>query len=198
MFVMDLHLAEREDPFSGGATDAGSCLDRFREGTRPSMTACYMDYFETVDRAIGRVLHGPDRETVVHEVFFRIMADADLRRSFQGGSFRAWISTIARNHAIDHWRRQQRELVVDGETFSDGEGEADCMSSQVEARILIQRFCDELLPAKWQRVFEVRFLRQLDQSSAARELGISRTTLIYQEQRVRRLLRRFLLREETP
>ena len=48
--------------------------------------------------------------------------------------------------------------------------------------------------AKWLRVFEVRFIQQLDQSEAARVLKISRTTLIYQEYRVRKLLNGYFLR----
>ena len=63
----------------------------------------------------------------------------------------------------------------------------------VEARLLVDRFRREVLPAKWARVFEARFVSGLDQRSAAAQVGISRTTLAYQEIQIRRLLRRFLL-----
>jgi RNA polymerase sigma-70 factor (ECF subfamily) len=43
-------------------------------------------------------------------------------------------------------------------------------------------------------VFETRFLLGLEQKEAAARLGISRTTLAYQEYRVKALLRRFVLR----
>ena len=62
---------------------------------------------------------------------------------------------------------------------------------------MIERFRREVLPAKWADVFEHRFLRQLSQAEAAELLGIGRTTLAYQETRVRRLLRRFLLKGRT-
>ena len=42
-------------------------------------------------------------------------------------------------------------------------------------------------------VFEARFVRQLTQREAASTLGISRTTLAYQEHRIRKLLRKHLL-----
>jgi len=50
-----------------------------------------------------------------------------------------------------------------------------------------------VLPAKWATVFEARFVLGLDQRSAATRIGVSRTTLAYQEIQIRRLLRRFLL-----
>jgi RNA polymerase sigma-70 factor (ECF subfamily) len=46
-------------------------------------------------------------------------------------------------------------------------------------------------------VFDARFIQQLDQPEAARLLGMHRTTLIYQEYRVRTLLKRFVLRKGT-
>jgi RNA polymerase sigma-70 factor (ECF subfamily) len=61
---------------------------------------------------------------------------------------------------------------------------------------MIDRFRAHHLPAKWRGVFEVRFVQQLDQSEAARVLGIHRTTLVYQEFRVRQLLRKFFLQKE--
>jgi RNA polymerase sigma-70 factor (ECF subfamily) len=60
----------------------------------------------------------------------------------------------------------------------------------------VERFCREHLPAKWAKVFDARFLRQLPQREAARELGIQRSTLAYQEQQVRELLTAFLLSAE--
>jgi RNA polymerase sigma-70 factor (ECF subfamily) len=53
-----------------------------------------------------------------------------------------------------------------------------------------------VLPAKWDRVFVMRFLEQQDQPTAARSLGMARTTLAYQEYRIRKLLERFVLRRE--
>ncbi|MGD0679225.1 MAG: sigma-70 family RNA polymerase sigma factor [Polyangiaceae bacterium] len=161
------------------------------------MSQFYEDYFITVERAVGRVLRGADKETVTHEVFFRVMSSADLRASFRGGSLGAWISIVARNCAIDFWRRHQREQPTSpfdenaSWTSSTGSFEAS-----VEARELFERFRRLRLPAKWRGVFEARFVMQLNQAEAARRLGIHRTTLLYQELRVRQLLRNFVLGAE--
>ncbi|NPC78158.1 RNA polymerase subunit sigma-70, partial [Pyxidicoccus fallax] len=57
-------------------------------------------------------------------------------------------------------------------------------------------FRREHLPAKWAPVFEARFVRQLSQREAAAALGLHRTTLAYQELRIRSLLKKFLLPPE--
>src|SRR5262249_875924 len=150
------------------------------------------------DRAVGQVLSGADKETVVHEVFLRLMTNAELRLRFRGGSLSAWLSTVARNHAIDYLRRRKLEQPSEGahDEVPDAVEEVDQFEQRAEARILVERFRREYLPKKWSQVFELRFVQQLEQQQAAKQLGMSRTTLAYQEYRIRALLRRFLLKLE--
>ena len=63
--------------------------------------------------------------------------------------------------------------------------------------MLVDRFREQVLPAKWAGVFQARFIEQRDQRDAAASLGIARTTLAYQELRIRSLLKKFLLRGES-
>jgi RNA polymerase sigma-70 factor (ECF subfamily) len=58
--------------------------------------------------------------------------------------------------------------------------------------MLLQAFWAQL-PKKWERVFVARFLEQQDQPTAARSLGIPRTTLAYQEYRIRKRLRKYMM-----
>jgi RNA polymerase sigma-70 factor (ECF subfamily) len=109
---------------------------------------------------------------------------------------------VARNQAIDFLRRRRREQPL-GEVEPDANEqrlEADlrarALEQAAEARLIVERFRRDHLPPKWHRVFQARFVEQLSQREAAAELGISRTTLVYQELQVRRLLRRFLLAKE--
>jgi RNA polymerase sigma-70 factor (ECF subfamily) len=165
-------------------------LAEFHSGERPVLERCYREHFQTVSSAVGRVLQGADRETVIHEVFLRLMTDEALRRNFSGGSLRAWLTKVARNHARDYQRHRNREQPLD-QTFERVACQ-DCFSEAAEARLVIEGFRRDVLDAKWVGVFEMRFLAQLDQRQAARLLGISRTTLAYQEHRVRALLKRYL------
>jgi RNA polymerase sigma-70 factor, ECF subfamily len=143
------------------------------------------------------VLRGADKETVVHEVFLQLLSRADLRRGFSGGGFAAWLATVARHQAIDFWRRHRREQSLEqlppDAVPAEQAQPTERFERTVEAHLLIDRFRREALPPKWADVFEARFVGGLDQRSAAARLGISRTTLAYQEMQVRRLLRRFLL-----
>src|SRR5437868_4527758 len=45
-------------------------LDEFHAGDPAVMRQCYVEHFAAVDRAVGRILQGADKETVVHEVFY--------------------------------------------------------------------------------------------------------------------------------
>jgi len=168
-------------------------LDRFHAGARDVLEGCYRDHFRTVDQAVGQILRGADRETVVQEVFLQLVSDADLRRGYAGGFFAGWLATLARSRAVDFWRRYRRERPLDELPAEQPSPEP---GSRLEARLMVSRFVEDALPAKWAGVFEARFLAGLDQRAAARRLGISRTTLAYQELQVRRCLKRYLLRRE--
>jgi len=160
------------------------------------MEACYREHFATVERAVGLILGDADRETVIHELFSQLLALAELRRSFEGGSLGAWLTTVARHRAIDFARRLGREVSVGNADSTSGSSES--WADAVEARLLIERFRQDWLPPDWRGVFELRFLQALPQREAASRLSLHRTTLAYREIRIRRLLRRFLLGKDEP
>jgi RNA polymerase sigma-70 factor, ECF subfamily len=165
-------------------------LARFQAGERELLEAVYREHFVTVERAVGRLLSGPDQENVIHDVFYRLLASESLRQGFRGGSLAAWLHTVARNQAIDYLRQYRRKDLPAGD-FADEEVAGDREAERTEARLLIEQFRREKLPAKWEPVFQARFIEQLDQREAARRLNMRRTTLAYQEFRIRQLLERF-------
>jgi RNA polymerase sigma-70 factor, ECF subfamily len=169
-------------------------IDRFHAGERAVLEEVYRQHFETVHAAVGTVLAGADRETATHEVFLRLMTSEACRRSFRGGHLSAWLAVVARNHAIDHLRRRDRESPA-GTDLPARDVAPDGLARSTEARLLIERFQDQVLPPAWRPVFEARFLQHLNQSEAAVQLGMRRTTLAYRELRIRALLRKFLLEE---
>jgi RNA polymerase sigma-70 factor (ECF subfamily) len=175
------------------AAESEVWLRRFHQGDRQILERVYREHFTTVARAVAS-LGQADRETVIHEIFFRLLTQESLRLGFRGGDLGAWLTVVSRNHAIDFMRRRSRETPA-GTSFPPDEARrAGSWEGHADASLLIDRFRKEVLPPKWAGTFELRFLRQLSQSEAAAELGIGRTTLAYQEARVRRLLRRFLLK----
>jgi RNA polymerase sigma-70 factor (ECF subfamily) len=170
-------------------------LQAFHAGERPCMERCYREHFDLVDRAVGAFLAGADRETAVHEIFLRLLTEATLRQGFRGGSFAAWLRVVARNQTIDYARRRQLEIRAT-ELAAGPPSVEDRLEQRTDIRLTLERFRTQVLPTKWQRVFVARFLEQQDQPTAARSLGMRRTTLAYQEYRIRNLLRRFILRGE--
>lgn len=183
---------------SDGLPEQGSpaWLERFYAGDRAVLAAVYTDHYPTVAAAVGGVLSGADREGVIHDVFLRLLESEKLRRNFTGGSLSAWLRQVAKNRAIDRYRARRRHQELDRVAVEQDPAEpAPSPSEQVEAALvdrLVQRFIDEVLPAKWRPVFDARFVRQLSQREAAQTLGMSRTTLAYQEARVRAALKRFI------
>lgn len=184
------------DPDPGDSSSDERWLALFHGGDRATLETCYRDHFATVERGIGSILSGADSETVIHELFSRLIARGDFRRSFQGGSLGAWLATVARNQAIDYRRRWGREGGAPIE--NDQPGATGNWERAAEARLLIEQFCREHLPPEWEGVFELRFLQQLPQREAALRLSMHRTTLAYREIRIRKLLKRFLLEEDKP
>jgi RNA polymerase sigma-70 factor, ECF subfamily len=182
-------------PLPDGNTKAGpQWLERFHDGERPVMEAIYREQFQTVETAVGRVLSGADRETAVHEVFLKLINSEALRRSFQGGDLAAWLAVVGRNHAIDYVRRRSREA-PSGIDLGCADADPHAFSRSSEARLLVERFQRDVLPPQWRGVFEARLLQNMSQTEAAAALGVRRTTLAYQELRIRQLLRKFLLKD---
>ena len=158
------------------------------------MEHCYREHFATVERAVGSLLEAADRETLIHEVFSQLLAREELRRSFRGGSFAAWLAAVARNRAIDVRRRITRETGPPAEC-DDSTGSRDWQEA-ADARMLVERFRRDYLKPEWWNVFELRFLQRLSQREAAERLSMHRSTVVYREIRIRRQLKRFLLEEE--
>jgi RNA polymerase sigma-70 factor (ECF subfamily) len=181
--------AEAQDP---------AWLEAFRRGDREVIEECYRRYYDVVESAIGSLLGVADRETVIHEVFLRLLSDGDMRSSFSGPSLGAWLASVARNRAIDLHRRARRESLVPSPLEVVGEVPEAATHEDHVMRLLLERFRRDHLTPEWAGVFEARFVRQMTQREAARHLGIQRTTLAYRELQLRRRFKAFMLSAEEP
>ncbi len=193
-----MHLrrqAQGDDASVQADEGAAAWREAFHRGDRKVMERCYREHFETVEAAIGSILGGADRETVINELFLRLLSREDVRRSFQGGSLGAWLAMVGRNQAIDYRRRFGRETEL---PVGAHEAVAARWQDAADARMLIERFKRERLPQDWAGVFDLCFVQQMSQREAALALGMRRTTLAYREIRIRRELRKFLLEDESP
>jgi RNA polymerase sigma-70 factor (ECF subfamily) len=176
---------------TAGKHDPGRELSAFHAGDRSALEQCYRDHCDAVIAAAAEILRPVDAETVAHDVFHRLLTEPAMRASFRGGDLRAWLVRIAKNRAIDHRRKYARETELPDALTAPSLEAPD--ADRLSAERLVEKFRRDCLPPKWHAVFEARFLKQLGQREAARELCMKRTTLMYQEHRIRELLRKFVL-----
>ena len=171
--------------------DDDAWLEGFRRGDAQVMGECYRRHHRTVEANIGTLLGPADRETVVHEVFFRLLTEPKMRRGYRGPSLAAWLSAIGRNRALDVARRTRREQAVPHPSDETLGSDRD-QDEETGKRLLLERFRSKHLPPDWAPVFESRFIQEMTQREAARHLGMCRTTLAYRERLLRRQLRAML------
>lgn len=182
-----------------GACD-GRWLARFHRGDRTLVAGVYQEHFGALAAMLTRLLPAPsDRESLIHGLFCDLLAKQELRQRFVGGNLAAWLTTVARNRAIDLLRRRRLERERANKANRSLYGEEDEVGGEaiehaVEAHRVIERM-RHVLPGKLWSVFEARFVEQLSQRDAAKQIGIGRTTLAYRERRVRALLKEHVLSE---
>jgi RNA polymerase sigma-70 factor (ECF subfamily) len=187
--LMSRVAAEAHDP---------AWLEAFRRGDRDIIEDCYRRYYDVVEAAIGSLLGMADRETVIHEVFFRLLTEKEMRASFSGPSLGSWLAMVGRNRAVDVHRRSRRESLVPSPLELAPEVPDAGAHEDHVMHLLLERFRSEHLTPEWAPVFETRFVRQMTQREAARHLGIRRTTLAYRELQLRRRFKAFMLSAEEP
>jgi len=196
---------ETADRTGLGAMKDGDWLARFHEGDSSVLAAVYTEHFELVARSVRRAMPGrcaADQETVVFRVFERLIENRRARASFRGGSLARWLTTIARNAAVDFLRRHARERPVGPGELRGLADHPPWWPPNADARLLardrfrwLEKFYDDL-PVELQPLFLARFVRGLTQREAAAKLGIPRSTLATWDGRIRARLRRQILRLE--
>jgi len=84
-------------------------LRRCREGDQAAWRDLVSEHgrkvFNLAHRFVGRV---DEAEDVTQEIFVKVYRSLDRFRE-SDGSFSAWLMTVARNHAIDRYRRRRDE-----------------------------------------------------------------------------------------
>lgn len=168
-------------------------LARFHAGDSKLLERCYHEHASAVLKAAARVVGAADAENVAHDVFYRMLSESDFRQMFHGGNVGAWLCTVARNAAMDLARRRAKERAL---PHGDAAlGTVNAAESGVDADLFVAGFVRDVLPPDLMPLFEARFLEQRTQRDAADMLGMPRSTLIYQENRIRQLLHQYAAQE---
>jgi RNA polymerase sigma-70 factor (ECF subfamily) len=173
--------------------------------------ARYGDYLYR--HALARTGRQAVAEDIVQDTFVGAWHSA---RKFSGrGSERAWLLGILRRKIVDHYRQQQRELLVDdiealsrfeteqfaGRRSSAGTWNSGCVPANWgDARDSLEQTefwktlheCLGRLPEKTARAFFLRELDGVDSPGICSELGIESSNLFVMLHRARLALRRCL------
>ncbi|MBX3234089.1 MAG: sigma-70 family RNA polymerase sigma factor [Labilithrix sp.] len=165
-------------------------LAAFHAGERWAIEDAYKEHARRVIAAARRLVGPVDAETIAHDVFYRLLSRSDMRRSFQGGNLAAWLTQVAVRAAVDDLRKRRREKGLEETASFEPVTQVD---DEIEAKMMIDRFREEVLAKEDAALFEVRFINRIAQRDAAVLLGIPRSTLVYQEQRIREQLERFVV-----
>jgi RNA polymerase sigma-70 factor (ECF subfamily) len=179
---------------SANIFDTAEWLDRFHRGDRSALAQCYQSYFGLVRAVLATYVQGCDLDSVVHEVFFKLIEKSHVRKQFTGGSMPAWLSTMARNQAIDFIRRYNRssQLAVDLAAQADAP-QLLAIEENVWAKQAVEQFKATLSPEQSQ-IFELVFIEGLDQQQVAESLEMSRSSVSRKKNRIAKRLRAFVRR----
>ena len=149
-------------------------------------------------RFAGRV---DEAEDLTQEVFVKVYERLERYRA-DTGSFGTWLMTVARNHAIDHYRRRREERLrtfdaaEDLERFASREERQD-RSLEREERARLVRRAVRSLPRELREALVLCDLQGLAYEEIAESLGVPLGTVKSRINRGRlELARRLLGRRE--
>jgi len=157
-----VHSADPLDP----------AVARMREGDESAFREVYRSVQPALLRYLTSLVGVDDAEDVAAEGWAQAVRDLD-RFSGGGDAFRAWLTTICRNRAMDHLRREQRRpSTVSTAEAEDRPGEVD-----VEAQVLGTVGSETALaligtlPPDQREAVMLRVVLGFDAPTAARILG---------------------------
>ncbi|HEV2234541.1 MAG TPA: RNA polymerase sigma factor [Terriglobia bacterium] len=165
--------------------------DLLKLHTRKIFNLCY--------RFTGRPSEAEDLTQEIFIKIFQTLRSYDVAQ----GTFATWLSRVARNHLVDHYRRTKKDRITS--SLDEEEGAIERTPSltagpgaQVESRErkeLLQMGLDKLSPDLREAVI-LRDLNDLDYDEIARVLGVPQGTVKSRINRGRLELARVLKRME--
>lgn len=149
-------------------------------------------------RFTGRTVEAED---LTQEIFIKVFQTLKSYNQAQG-TFTTWLTRVARNHLVDHYRRTKRDRATSSlddeeagevEARPSPEGSPTAAVESRERRELIQEGLDKLSPDLREAVI-LRDLQDLDYEEIARVLGVPQGTVKSRINRGRLELARVLKR----
>jgi RNA polymerase sigma-70 factor (ECF subfamily) len=142
-----------------------------------------------------------DAEDLTQEIFLRVFRS--LEKFNRDADFSTWLSSVARNHCIDHYRasKREREVLVEDLVAFDlapaSSGNPHRALEERDRRSFVRRGL-EMLPEKLREAVVLRDLQGLSYQEMADRLHLPEGTVKSRINRGREELARLLLRAQQP
>ena len=184
-------------------------LDAFRKGERWALERVYILYANQIARFLGtgfsfqsggeslRYVGTASQfqlEDWTHDVFIRAFSES-ARLQYDGlRPYGPYLERIARNLVLDELRRKEHKIRQHVDALPEPAEVSDFAASpavdlerQLEDKELRRSVADFLatLPARERRVYELRFIEELDQKEVAEKAGLSTSKVKTSERRIR-------------
>ncbi|MCA1323577.1 sigma-70 family RNA polymerase sigma factor [Herbaspirillum sp. alder98] len=145
--------------------------------TEQSIQALYKEHHSWLHRWLCKMLgDGFEAADVAHDVFVRLLNRPAMQQYREP---RAYLSTVAKNLVVEHWRRRELERAWLDTLAAMPEATAPSPESRLlvlEALIQIDRMLDSLKP-KIRTAFLLAQLDGLTCPQIAEHMGVSRATV---------------------
>ena len=146
---------------------------RAARGDQDSAALLFDHYHPRLFRyAVARVGDSQIAEDIASETFVRVLRDLDKFR-WRGAGFDGWLFRIAHNLVVDHFRRSERESLVEDPEAGTGRIEAhtpEIAALADESSRELRMVLEELSPDQ-RDVIALRFAAGLDTHETAEALG---------------------------
>ncbi len=172
---VDVARAKTEAP--ADEPDYVAAIQMVSEGNQAGMDTLHRGFANLVFATAYRVLNDAhDAEDVAQEVFANVWNKARLFDPKRGRP-QVWLTTMARNRAIDRLRSKQRRAQLRDDLKNETDPEAFLRDDEVVASVELQEESKVLrsalmkLKPEQREVIEMTYFKGLSQSQAAAHLG---------------------------
>ena len=140
------------------------CISRLRQGDMQGLEPVYREYGRLIYSAALQVCRQPDTaEDIVSEFFLRLTKAAHIyKKGDKGDGFgghKKWLIASVRNLAVDHLRKNRRDILVSGGEEDEDDPLAAARSQDTEEARVADITVEEIMEALPQSEREVANLK---------------------------------------
>ena len=177
-----------------------ACIQAILSGDKQGLRDIYDAYLDYIDRIVyGVVGKKEDAEDITSEFFIKLWQQADKYKA--GSGHKAYLTTIARNMAIDHMRKFKKEVLEsftqenEDEVFFEPVSKDDTEAEVIED-VAIKEAISKL-NEKEQQIINMKVLSEMTFAEISETLKVPMGTVTWRYREAIKKLRRYGYYEES-